>query len=71
MLLKDINVLIEYDGIQHFQPVEIFSGNKNYEQTLKNDQIKNQYCKDNNIRLIRIRYDEDPKEILLREGIIT
>lgn len=68
--INDVNVLIEYDGIQHFQPVEIFGGNKNYEQTLKNDQIKNQYCKDNNIRLIRIRYDEDPKEILTREGII-
>lgn len=43
--------LIEYDGIQHFQ-----EGIYDYEYTHKHDLIKNQWCKDNNIPLIRIPY---------------
>ena len=69
--LQEQNICIEYDGIQHFKAVEHWGGEEYLKIRQNNDQIKNQYCKDNNIRLIRIRYDEDPKEILLREGIIT
>lgn len=43
--------LIEYDGEQHFQD-HIFD----YEYTHSHDLIKNQWCKDNNIPLIRIPY---------------
>ena len=43
--------LIEYDGIQHFQK-SIFD----YDYTHKHDLIKNQWCIDNNIHLIRIPY---------------
>ena len=43
--------LIEYDGIQHFQP-SIFD----YEYTHRHDIMKSQWCKDNNIPLIRIPY---------------
>lgn len=43
--------LIEYDGIQHFQ-----EGIFDYEYTHNHDIIKNQWCKDNNIPLIRIPY---------------
>ena len=47
------NYLIEYDGIQHFQPS---FGQEAYELTLKHDEIKNEYCKSHNIPLIRIPY---------------
>lgn len=43
--------LIEYDGIQHFQE-SIFD----YEYTHKHDLIKDKWCKENNIPLIRIPY---------------
>lgn len=43
--------LIEYDGIQHFQE-SIFD----YEYTHKHDLIKSEWCKNNNIPLIRIPY---------------
>ena len=49
--------LIEYDGIQHFDKNHQF-GNK--EETLKNiqerDKIKNNYCLEHKIPLIRIPY---------------
>lgn len=61
--LPDYNVLIEYDGEQHFRPVDFASkglawANKVFEHNQIKDKIKNDYCKDNNIRLIRIPYWE-------------
>ena len=48
--------LIEYDGIQHFQEGHF---KNSYEKTHENDLIKNKYCFDNNISLIRIPYNAD------------
>lgn len=62
--LPDMNTLIEYDGIQHFEPVSIFGGTKEFEKTKIRDKIKNEYCKLKNIHLIRISYLEDIEERL-------
>ena len=52
---KDILIyLIEYDGIQHFEKGHF---QNTFETTHKNDLIKNKYCFDNNIPLIRIPFD--------------
>ena len=56
-------ILIEYDGQQHFKAtnfvgIEKINLQKNLEYTQRNDSIKNQYCKDNNIPLYRIPYTE-------------
>jgi very-short-patch-repair endonuclease len=62
---------IEFDGIQHFQPVEHFGGIKAYEQLKQNDKIKNEYCEENYINLIRIRYDQiDRIEEILKNNIL-
>ena len=50
--------LIEYDGIQHFDRQHSFS-QEIFEKTQKNDKMKNNYCFDHNIPLIRIPYDSD------------
>lgn len=48
--------LIEYDGIQHYEP-NCFGKNKDDFKILKKyDMIKDEYCKKNNIKLIRIPY---------------
>ncbi len=62
--LPDYNTIIEFDGKQHFQSIKCFGGEKQLQKTKLNDTIKNQYCLDNNIQLIRIRYDENIIEIL-------
>lgn len=55
--------LLEIDGQQHFQPCR-FNGIdesiaiKRYEATIKNDNIKNSWCEENNIKLIRISYKD-------------
>jgi len=57
--LPNYNLCIEYDGIQHYKPNDFFGGNIEFEKTQKRDKIKNNYCKENNIKLIRIKYNEN------------
>ncbi len=57
--LPEYNMCIEYDGRQHFESVEYFGGVKTLYKTKERDNIKNEYCLKNNIRLIRISYKED------------
>jgi len=56
--IASVRTCIEFDGKQHFQPVEHFGGVKAYESLKLNDKIKSDYCEDNYINLIRIRYDQ-------------
>lgn len=54
------NILIEYDGEQHF--FDSFQrGEEIFKMYQENDKIKNQYCKNNNITLIRIPYTDYKK----------
>lgn len=50
--------LIEYDGEQHFKPVGIWGGEEQLKIQQERDEKKNQWCRNNNIRLIRIPYTE-------------
>lgn len=61
--LPDYNLMIEYDGEQHYMPVNFGENNtklmkERLKARQKNDQIKNNYCKENNINLLRIPYWE-------------
>lgn len=52
-----LSYLIEYDGEQHFDENSQFGNKKeNYLIIQERDKIKNNYCKNNNIPLIRIPY---------------
>jgi len=67
--IKSYNIAIEYDGEQHFRPVNRFGGVKVFEETQKRDLIKNKFCLENGIKLIRISYKQKNKinEILNKE----
>ena len=56
--LKEMNAIIEFDGIQHFRPVERFNGKKGFQSTHRCDLIKTAYCEKKNILLLRIRFDQ-------------
>lgn len=62
--LPVFNKCIEYDGIQHFEPIEFFGGQKAFEICIKHDNIKNEYCKNNDIPLLRISYLKNVEEEL-------
>ena len=58
--------LIEYDGKQHFEPVELFGGQAGFEETKKRDAIKNAYCQSHKIPLLRLPYTLSIEEIKQR-----
>lgn len=53
------NLIIEYDGIQHFEYRSYFGNEIEFNKTILRDNIKNEYCKNNNINLLRISYKEN------------
>ena len=53
--LEDYNLCIEYDGEFHYRNVYYESC---LELTQKHDRMKDEYCKDNGIKLLRISYKE-------------
>ena len=50
---------IEYDGKQHFSQYDFFGGEEGFETIKKHDNIKNEFCKNNNIKLLRIPYNSN------------
>ena len=69
-LYKNNNILIEYQGIQHYKCREFFGGEKTFIQQQKLDKIKEKYAKDNNIKLIVIpHWEKDNIEKILDKEI--
>lgn len=65
--LPKLNIMVEYDGIQHFEPVR-FNGMDRKEAeklfclTKLKDSIKDGFCIQNNIKLYRIDYTQNIEE---------
>ena len=59
---NDLKVLIEYNGIQHYCPVEFFGGEEAFLKQQERDKIKAQYCVNNQYKLEIIKYDENIEE---------
>jgi hypothetical protein len=66
---EELKIAVEYDGAQHYKYIPYF--HKTYEAFLNQryrDYMKEQMCKENNIRLIRVPYTVKIDKI---EGYIT
>lgn len=50
------NICIEYNGLQHYEPIEAWGGQEELEVIRLRDNIKETFCKENNIILIKIKY---------------
>jgi very-short-patch-repair endonuclease len=57
--LPNYNMCIEFDGRQHFEAVDRWGGLNGLLDQQKKDEIKNKYCLDNNIKLLRIAHNEN------------
>lgn len=60
---KNLLGLVEYDGKQHFEPIEFFGGFDGFKRTKARDEIKNAYCNAHGIPLLRIPYTFGVQEI--------
>ncbi len=67
--LPNLNVCIEYDGRQHYESIDFAGKGSDWSKeqlkiTQYHDEIKNKYCKNNNIKLLRISYLQNIEEEL-------
>lgn len=56
------NIAVEYNGIQHYIPIEHFGGQLKFQMQLEYDELKRQKCKENNCTLFEIKYDYNDKD---------
>ena len=66
----EVSMLIEYDGRQHYEAVERFGGEKEFERQLKSDQLKNDFAKIEGIKLVRISFKDKNKLEEILESIL-
>lgn len=67
--IPQLNMAIEFDGIQHFKPVKHYGGFERFMDLKIKDGLKNEFCYFNKIKLIRIPYWKlnDIEKILYKE----
>lgn len=64
---KQYNFAVEYDGEQHYVPIEHFGGESYFQMIQKRDCLKNTKCISNKCKLFRIKFDyseEDYQELV-------
>ena len=69
IFIEALNLCIEFDGPQHFIAQELYGGEEELIRTQYRDNIKNEYCKNKNINLIRISYKDKNIEEILNERL--
>jgi hypothetical protein len=68
--IEGSNILIEFQGLQHFEPIDFGGESKlEFEKIVKRDKIKKDWCKKNKYKLIAIPYwqIENIEKILEKE----
>lgn len=58
----DDKFIIEYNGMQHYKPIDHFGGEETFKKTVLHDSMKEEYCKRNNIPYLIIPYWQDKKK---------
>ena len=71
--IPDQNILIEYQGLQHYQPIDYFGGDDRFISQQKHDKMKLDYAKEHGYNLITVPYTEDSlskiKKYLIKHGL--
>lgn len=65
---EQFNFAIEYDGLQHYEPVEHFGGESYFKVIQDKDLSKNAKCIANKCKLFRVKFDyseEDYRELVI------
>jgi len=59
IFIHELNIAVEYNGLQHYQPVAYFGGIDGFKQTQSRDMLKRKKSRENNCVLIEIKYNAD------------
>ncbi|MDB4204988.1 endonuclease domain-containing protein [Polaribacter sp.] len=70
-LLTEKNIIIEYDGRQHFMAVEAWGGEEAFKKNQKIDKLKDEFARLKGWRMLRIHYKDFKKieEILQKSSL--
>lgn len=60
--IPELKLGIEYQGIQHYEAVDLFGGEEGLKETQKRDAIKKKKCKENRVRLCEWHYTKEIKD---------
>lgn len=74
IFIPSISVGIEYQGQQHYEPIEYFGGNESYKYTVSRDEKKRHLCEKNKVVLLEWPYtyeitDSNLKNLFVQNGI--
>ena len=69
LYIPSLRTAIEYQGIQHYHPVEFFGGEEALLQRQELDRQKKILCGDNHVRLIEWPYSLEPTDRNIREAL--
>ena len=61
--INDIKYIIEYNGRQHYESVELFGGEKSFNEQVERDNNLKKYCEENKYNLLEIPYYKKENEI--------
>lgn len=64
--LPEFNIAIEFQGEQHYRPVDFFGGEANFAEQVRRDERKRKLCKKNGCLLIEVASGYDEQELLTR-----
>lgn len=62
--LPEHKMCIEFQGRQHYEPIEWFGGYDGFIKQQKRDHIKKNYCTNHNLKLLLIKYDDNINDLL-------
>lgn len=63
IFVPEYKIAIEYNGAQHYKPVDIFGGKDQLVIQVEQDYLKMEKCKQNNVELLIIRYDNQEEDL--------
>lgn len=58
ILYNNIAIIIEYNGKQHYEPIEYFGGKERFKKQQERDELLRKFCQFHNIKLLEISYTE-------------
>lgn len=63
--IPEYKLIIEYNGEQHYGPIEYFGGDERFKKQVERDNDLRKYCKENNFKLLEIKYTENVKDKII------
>ena len=69
LYIPSLRTAIEYQGIQHYLPVEFFGGEEALRQRQDLDRVKEDLCRKNKVRLIQWPYTWEPADKNIKKAL--